>query len=167
MPVLTHSLRSCISALALCYASIFPNSGCSLRLDRCTRGGERWFLVPKPAFPDGFRLRPSRLTPTSSQRRYAERSSSAASFSSDPRVPSSRPFAESTLSKNAPCSVCLSSVPLPEATNSTVVRDADIGCGPIAIQCRRWRRARSRVWGRRAAAEVARREWLVPSQAPG
>jgi len=33
---LTHSLRSCISALGLCHASILPNSGCSLRLDRCT-----------------------------------------------------------------------------------------------------------------------------------
>ena len=32
---LTHSHGSCASARVLCYASILPNSGCSLRLDRC------------------------------------------------------------------------------------------------------------------------------------
>jgi len=42
---LTHSLRSCIDALAFCYASIFPNSGCSLRLDRCTRDHDRGFAL--------------------------------------------------------------------------------------------------------------------------
>jgi hypothetical protein len=35
---LTHSLRSCASTLAFLFASILPDSGYSLRLDRCTGG---------------------------------------------------------------------------------------------------------------------------------
>jgi hypothetical protein len=61
-------------------------------------------------------------------------SSSTARTSSKPWQPSSRPAAESGLSKYAPCSVYVRRVPWPVGTSSIVVSDAEKGASPADMR---------------------------------